>query len=72
MAEHPVFVRVSRPHGHFTVTRHAAEKGGWKVLKEWPMRPDGRPKPPKLRVSIEDAPKTRRRKSRRAATPTDN
>jgi hypothetical protein len=45
MADHPVFVRVSRPNGHYTTTRVAAERAGWKVLQEDPVGPDGRPKP---------------------------
>lgn len=65
MADHPIFVRVSRPNGHYTTTRVAAERAGWKVLQEDPMGSDGRPKPFKPRVPVEDAPKLRRRKSRR-------
>ena len=65
MADHPVFVRVSLPNGHHTTTRVAAERAGWKVLKEDPVGPDGRPKPFKPRVDVDDAPKLRRRKPRR-------
>ena len=65
MSEHPIFVRVSRPDGHYTTTRVAAERAGWTVLKEDPMGSDGRTKPFKPRVPVEDAPKLRRRKTRR-------
>ena len=65
MSEHPVFVRVSLPNGHHTTTRVAAERAGWTVLKEEPVDKDGRPKPFKPRVPVEDAPKLRRRKTRR-------
>lgn len=59
------WVRVSRPHGHFTVTRQQAERGGWKVLKSAAVDEFGRPLPAKLRASIDEASKTPRRKSRR-------
>lgn len=65
MAEHPIFVRVSRPNGHHTTTRVAAERAGWTVTNEDPMGPDGKPRPFKPRVPVEDAPKLRRRKTRR-------
>ena len=65
MAEHPIFVRVSRPNGHHTTTRVAAERAGWTVLKEDPVDLDGRPLPFKPRVPVQDAPKLRRRKTRR-------
>jgi hypothetical protein len=50
MAENPaLFVRVSLPHGHFTVPAATAEAGGWRVLKRDAVDSDGRPLPPKLR-----------------------
>lgn len=65
MAEHPIFVRVSRPAGHVTTTRVAAERAGWAVVDENPVGPDGRPLPVKPRVAIGDAPKPRARNPRR-------
>jgi hypothetical protein len=60
MADNPgTFVRVSLPHGHFTVTAVTAERGGWRVLKRAALDAKGRPLPPKLR------------EDKLAATPTD-
>ena len=46
----PKFVRVSLPHGHFTVPAATAERGGWRVLKQSAYDKHGRLRPPKLRV----------------------
>jgi hypothetical protein len=60
MADNPgTFVRVSLPHGHFTVTAVTAARGGWRVLKRDALDAKGRPLPPKLR------------EDKLAATPTD-
>ena len=60
MADNPgTFVRVSLPHGHFTVTAVTAARGGWRVLKRAALDAKGRPLPPKLR------------EDKLAATPTD-
>ena len=63
MAENPaLFVRVSTPEGHFTVSAASAERAGasWRVLKQDPFTKAGTPRPPKLRVDLV------------AATPTDS
>ena len=41
----PLFVRVSLPHGHFTVPRVTAERAGWTVLKQDAVDTQGRPLP---------------------------
>lgn len=70
------FVRVSLPHGHFTVNRVTAERGGWRILQQDAVDRDGRPLPPKPRVEVKDAPKPRKKRAPRlrddndAATPT--
>lgn len=63
MAENPaLFVRVSTPAGHFTVSAASAERAGsaWRVLKQDALTKTGHPRPPKLRVDLV------------AATPTDS
>lgn len=46
-----LFVRVSLPHGHFTVPAATAERCGWRVLDDHDaLDANGRPLPPKLRV----------------------
>ena len=48
----PKFVRVSLPHGHFTVPAATAARGGWRVLKQSAYDKHGRLRPPKLRVGL--------------------
>ena len=53
MQDPALFVRVSRPHGHFTVPAAVAERGGWQVLDGHDaLDANGRPLPPKLREAI--------------------
>lgn len=47
------FVRVSRPHGHFSVPAAVAVRGGWEVLADHDaVDANGHPLPPKLRVNL--------------------
>ena len=74
------FVRVSLPHGHFSVPAATAERGSWTVLKQDAVDKFGRPLPPKPRESIETAAATPKRRKKTApklrsetaaATPTE-
>lgn len=74
------FVRVSLPHGHFSVPAATAERGNWTVLKQDATDKFGRPLPPKPRESIEEAAATPKRRKKAApklrsetaaATPTE-
>jgi hypothetical protein len=62
----PRFVRVSLPHGHFTVPAATAERGGWTVLKQDAVDKSGRPLPPKPRETVEAALATPKRRKKAA------
>ena len=62
----PRFVRVSLPHGHFSVPAATAERGGWQILKQDAVDKFGRPLPPKPRESVEEAKATPKRRKKAA------
>jgi hypothetical protein len=63
------FVRVSLPHGHFTVPAATAERGGWTVLEQGALDKFGRPLPPKPRETVEAALATPKRRHKKKSAP---